>query len=235
MKYKRVLLKLSGEFLAGPDGKGISPDATRALAEEIQKAKHTGVQLAIVVGAGNLWRGARQGVGMDRATADYIGMLATSMNALALQDALESLGLETRVQTALTMAEVAEPYIRRRALRHLEKGRVVIFGAGTGNPFFSTDTAAALRGLEMGVDVVLMAKNQVDGVYSDDPRKNPNAVKYDELTYMEVLSKGLQVMDATAVSLCMEGKLPIVVFDIFKPGALVGIIQGERIGTLIHS
>ncbi|AEB11937.1 UMP kinase [Marinithermus hydrothermalis] len=235
MKYKRVLLKLSGEFLAGPDGKGISPDATRALAEEIQKAKRTGVQLAVVVGAGNLWRGARQGVGMDRATADYIGMLATSMNALALQDALESLGLETRVQTALTMAEVAEPYIRRRALRHLEKGRVVIFGAGTGNPFFSTDTAAALRGLEMGVDVVLMAKNQVDGVYSDDPRKNPNAVKYDELTYMEVLSKGLQVMDATAVSLCMEGKLPIVVFDIFKPGALVGIIQGERIGTLIHS
>jgi uridylate kinase len=172
MKYKRVLLKLSGEFLTS-NGFGIEPEATQALAREIKAAYDTGVQLAIVIGAGNLWRGARQGVGMDRATADYIGMLATIMNALALQDALEALSIPTRVQTALTITQVAEPYIRRRALRHLEKERIVIFGGGTGNPFFSTDTAAALRALEVGAEVVLMAKNKVDGVYSDDPRKNP--------------------------------------------------------------
>ncbi len=171
---------------------------------------------------------------MDRATADYIGMLATIMNALALQDALEDLGVPTRVQTALTIPQVAEPYIRRRALRHLEKGRVVIFGGGTGNPFFSTDTAAALRALEMGAEVVLMAKSGVDGVYSDDPRKNPNAVRFEELTYLEVLNRGLQVMDTTAITLCMEANLPILVFDIFQPGSLTGIIRGERIGTLIH-
>jgi uridylate kinase len=234
LNYKRVLLKLSGEFLGGEDGRGYAPEATQALAAEIARAHATGVEMGIVVGAGNLWRGTRQGMGMDRATADYIGMLATVMNALALQDALEREGLETRVQTALTITEVAEPYIRRRALRHLEKGRVVIFGGGTGNPFFSTDTAAALRGLEIGADAVLMAKNKVDGVYDDDPRKNPNARKFDELSYLDLLSRGLQVMDATAVSLCMEGKLPIVVFDIFQPGALVGIIQGQRIGTIIH-
>ena len=233
MKYKRVLLKLSGEFLTR-NGFGIEPEATQALAREIKAASDTGVQLAIVIGAGNLWRGARQGVGMDRATADYIGMLATIMNALALQDALESLGVPTRVQTALTITQVAEPYIRRRALRHLEKERIVIFGGGTGNPFFSTDTAAALRALEVGAEVVLMAKNKVDGVYSDDPRKNPEAVRFDELTYLEVLNRGLQVMDTTAITLCMEAGLPIVVFDIFKPGALVGIIQGEKVGTLIH-
>ena len=233
MKYKRVLLKLSGEFLTR-NGFGIEPEATQALAREIKAAYETGVQLAIVIGAGNLWRGARQGVGMDRATADYIGMLATIMNALALQDALESLGVPTRVQTALTITQVAEPYIRRRALRHLEKERIVIFGGGTGNPFFSTDTAAALRALEVGAEVVLMAKNKVDGVYSDDPRKNPEAVRFDELTYLEVLNRGLQVMDTTAITLCMEAGLPIVVFDIFKPGALVGIIQGEKVGTLIH-
>jgi len=233
MRYKRVLLKLSGEFLTR-NGFGIEPEATQALAREIKAAHDTGVQLAIVIGAGNLWRGARQGVGMDRATADYIGMLATIMNALALQDALESLGVPTRVQTALTIPQVAEPYIRRRALRHLEKGRIVIFGGGTGNPFFSTDTAAALRALEVGAEVVLMAKNKVDGVYSDDPRKNPEAVRFDELTYLEVLNRGLQVMDTTAITLCMEAGLPIVVFDIFKPGALVGIIQGEKVGTLIH-
>ena len=233
MKYKRVLLKLSGEFLTR-NGFGIEPEATQALAREIKAAYDTGVQLAIVIGAGNLWRGARQGVGMDRATADYIGMLATIMNALALQDALESLGAPTRVQTALTITQVAEPYIRRRALRHLEKERIVIFGGGTGNPFFSTDTAAALRALEVGAEVVLMAKNKVDGVYSDDPRKNPEAVRFDELTYLEVLNRGLQVMDTTAITLCMEAGLPIVVFDIFKPGALVGIIQGEKVGTLIH-
>ena len=233
MKYKRVLLKLSGEFLTR-NGFGIEPEATQALAREIKAAYDTGVQLAIALGAGNLWRGARQGVGMDRATADYIGMLATIMNALALQDALESLGVPTRVQTALTITQVAEPYIRRRALRHLEKERIVIFGGGTGNPFFSTDTAAALRALEVGAEVVLMAKNKVDGVYSDDPRKNPEAVRFDELTYLEVLNRGLQVMDTTAITLCMEAGLPIVVFDIFKPGALVGIIQGEKVGTLIH-
>jgi uridylate kinase len=233
MKYKRVLLKLSGEFLTS-NGFGIEPEATQALAKEIKAAYETGVQLAIVIGAGNLWRGARQGVGMDRATADYIGMLATIMNALALQDALEALSIPTRVQTALTITQVAEPYIRRRALRHLEKERIVIFGGGTGNPFFSTDTAAALRALEVGAEVVLMAKNKVDGVYSDDPRKNPEAVRFDELSYLDVLNRGLQVMDTTAITLCMEAGLPIVVFDIFKPGALVGIIQGEKVGTLIH-
>jgi uridylate kinase len=233
MKYKRVLLKLSGEFLTS-NGFGIEPEATQALAKEIKAAYETGVQLAIVIGAGNLWRGARQGVGMDRATADYIGMLATIMNALALQDALEALSIPTRVQTALTVTQVAEPYIRRRALRHLEKGRIVIFGGGTGNPFFSTDTAAALRALEVGAEVVLMAKNKVDGVYSDDPRKNPEAVRFDELSYLDVLNRGLQVMDTTAITLCMEAGLPIVVFDIFKEGALVGIIQGEKVGTLIH-
>ena len=234
MKYKRVLLKLSGEFLGAEDGKGFSPGATEALAREIANAKETGVELGIVVGAGNIWRGARQGMGMDRATADYIGMLATVMNALALQDALESVGLETRVQTALTITEVAEPYIRRKALRHLEKGRVVIFGGGTGNPFFSTDTAAALRGLEIGADAVLMAKNKVDGVYDDDPRKNPQAHRFEELDYLELLSRGLQVMDATAVSLCMEAGLPIVVFDIFKPGALLDVLSGKEVGTIIH-
>ncbi|PZA07208.1 UMP kinase [Meiothermus sp. Pnk-1] len=233
MKYKRVLLKLSGEFLTST-GFGIQPEPTKALAEEIARAHATGVQLSVVVGAGNLWRGAKQGVGMDRATADYIGMLATIMNSLALQDALESLGVPTRVQTALTISQVAEPYIRRRALRHLEKGRVVIFGGGTGNPFFTTDTTAALRGLEVGAEVVLMAKNKVDGVYSDDPLKNPSAQRYDTLSYMDVLNQGLQVMDATAISLCMDKKLPIVVFDIFQPGNLVRLIQGDQVGTLIH-
>lgn len=235
MGYQRVLLKLSGEFLSEPGERGISPGATKRLAGEIKKARETGVELAVVVGAGNLWRGAQQGVGMDRATADYIGMLATTMNALALQDGLESLGLQTRVQTALTITQVAEPYIRRRALHHLEKGRVVIFGGGTGNPFFSTDTAAALRGLEMGSEVILMAKNGVDGVYTDDPRVNPAAGRLAELSYIDVLNQGLTIIDATAVSLCMEGSLPIVVFDIFSPGNLVGIIKGERIGTLIHA
>ncbi|MCL4455110.1 MAG: UMP kinase [Deinococcus sp.] len=234
MRYKRVLLKLSGEFLTD-SGLGIQPDATKTLAQEIAKAHATGVQLAVVVGAGNLWRGAKQGVGMDRATADYIGMLGTVMNALALQDALEAAGIPTRVQTALTIAQVAEPYIRRRALRHLEKDRIVIFGGGTGNPFFTTDTTAALRGLEVGAELVLMAKNKVDGVYSDDPRKNPAATRYAELTYREVLDKGLQVMDSTAITLCQEAKLPIVVFDIYSPGQLERLIRGERVGTLIHN
>lgn len=234
MRYQRVLLKLSGEFLT-ESGFGIQPEATKNLASEIAKAHALGVQMAVVVGAGNLWRGARQGVGMDRATADYMGMLGTIMNSLALQDALESLGVPTRVQTALTITQVAEPYIRRRALRHLEKGRIVIFGGGTGNPYFTTDTTAALRGLEVGVSAVLMAKNKVDGVYSDDPRRNPQAVKFDELTFAEAVARGLQVMDTTALTLCMEGKLPIVVFDMFNPGALERIIAGEKVGTLIHN
>ena len=235
MKYKRVILKLSGEFLGAEDGKGFSAAAAESLAREIAAAQETGVEMGIVVGAGNIWRGARQGMGMDRATADYIGMLATVMNALALQDALEAAGLETRVQTALTITEVAEPYIRRKALRHLEKGRIVIFGGGTGNPFFSTDTAATLRGLEIGADAVLMAKNKVDGVYDDDPRQNPNARRFDELDYLELISRGLQVMDTTAVSLCMENNLPIVVFDIFRPGALLDILNGVNVGTIIYN
>ncbi|HEX7022057.1 MAG TPA: UMP kinase [Trueperaceae bacterium] len=230
---QRVLLKLSGEFLAGPRGFGITPDATRALAEEIAAAKGRGVQLAVVVGAGNFWRGAEHGGSMDPATADYVGMLATVMNAVALQDALEQQGVDTRVQSAITMQEIAEPYIRRRALRHLEKGRVVIFGGGTGNPFFTTDTAAALRALEIDADVVLMAKNKVDGVYSDDPNSNPEARKYATLSYMDVLNKGLTVMDATAISLCMGRNLPIVVFDIFTKGNLEKLLSGATVGTRI--
>jgi uridylate kinase len=232
--YKRVLLKLSGEFLAGENGFGISPEATSELAREVGAAcQGTGVELAIVVGAGNLWRGARNGAGMDAATADYMGMLATVMNAMALQDALERSGQPTRVQSAIAMSQVAEPYIRRRAMRHLEKGRVVIFGGGTGNPFFTTDTTATLRALEIGADVVLMAKNKVDGVYDDDPRKNPDARRIDNISHMEVVSRGLQVMDATALTLCVEKGLPIVVFDIYAPGNLGRLLAGERVGTLI--
>jgi uridylate kinase len=230
---KRVLLKLSGEFLAGPSGVSISPEATSALAQEIAAALSRGVQIAVVVGAGNFWRGAQHGGSMDPATADYVGMLATVMNAVALQDALEREGVDTRVQTAITMQEIAEPYIRRRALRHLEKGRVVIFGGGTGNPFFTTDTAAALRALEIDADVVLMAKSNVDGVYSDDPNLNPKAVKYDELSYLDVLNKGLKIMDATAVSLCMGKSLPIIVFDIFAKGNLERLLAGAHVGTRI--
>ncbi len=230
---KRVLLKLSGEFLSGPSGVGVSPDATRALAEEIAAAFSRGVQLAIVVGAGNFWRGAQQGSDMDPATADYVGMLATVMNAVTLQDALEQQGVDTRVQSAITMQEIAEPYIRRRALRHLEKGRVVIFGGGTGNPFFTTDTAAALRALEIDADVVLMAKNKVDGVYSDDPRTNPQAQKYRTLSYLDILNKDLKVMDATAISLCMGRDMPIMVFDIFTKGNLERLLAGEHVGTRI--
>ena len=231
----RVLLKLSGEFLAGPGGTGVSPDATRMLAQEVAAAQGRGAQLAVVVGAGNFWRGAQQGGGMDPATADYVGMIATVMNAVALQDALEQQGVDTRVQSAINMQEVAEPYIRRRALRHLEKGRVVIFGGGTGNPFFTTDTAAALRALEIDADMVLMAKNKVDGVYSDDPKTNPDATKYETLTYLDVLNQGLKVMDATAISLCMGKEMPIAVFDIFEPGNLERLLAGEHVGTRISS
>ena len=235
---QRVLLKLSGEFLAGDKGVGVSPDATKALAQEIAAARSSkgrGVQLAVVVGAGNFWRGAQHGGAMDPATADYVGMIATVMNAVAFQDALEQQGIDTRVQSAINMQEVAEPYIRRRALRHLEKGRVVIFGGGTGNPFFTTDTAAVLRALEIDADMVLMAKNNVDGVYSDDPNRNPEATKYDTLSYLDVLNKGLKVMDATAISLCMGRELPITVFNIFEKGNLERLLAGEHIGTRISS
>ncbi|ADI15888.1 UMP kinase [Truepera radiovictrix] len=231
----RVLLKLSGEFLAGTKGVGVSPEATRTLAQEIAAAHRQGAQVAVVVGAGNFWRGAQHGGEMDPATADYVGMIATVMNAVALQDALEQQGIDTRVQSAINMQEVAEPYIRRRALRHLEKGRVVIFGGGTGNPFFTTDTAAALRALEIDADMVLMAKNKVDGVYSDDPRKNPHAERFETLTYLDVLNQGLKVMDATAISLCMGKEMPIVVFDIFTPGNLGRLLAGEHVGTRISS
>ncbi len=236
MTYKRVLLKLSGEFLASENGFGIAHEATQALAQEVKAAKDSsGVEMCIVVGAGNLWRGARNGAGMDAATADYMGMIATVMNALALQDALEQLGQPTRVQTAIAMASVAEPYIRRKAMRHLEKGRIVIFAAGTGNPFFTTDTTASLRALEVEAEVVLMAKNKVDGVYDSDPRTNPNAVKIESITHMEVVSRGLQVMDATALTLCADKNMPLVVFDIFEPDNLARILRGEKVGTYISS
>ncbi|CAN5840313.1 UMP kinase [soil metagenome] len=232
---RRLLLKLSGEFLAGENGFGVAPESTASLAREIRAALDDGAaaQLALVVGGGNFWRGARNGGDMDPATADYVGMLGTVMNAIALQDALERAGVVTRVQTAIGMQAVAEPYIRRRALRHLEKGRVVIFAGGTGNPFFTTDTAAALRALEIDADMVLMAKNKVDGVYDDDPRRNPMARKYLELSYMDVLSQGLTVMDATAISLCMGRDLPMTVFDIFAEGNLLRLLAGERVGTRV--
>ena len=230
---RRLLLKLSGEFLAGENGFGVAPEATASLAREIGAAMGDDAQLALVVGGGNFWRGARNGGDMDPATADYVGMLGTVMNAIALQDALERAGVVTRVQTAIGMQAVAEPYIRRRALRHLEKGRVVIFAGGTGNPFFTTDTAAALRALEIDADMVLMAKNKVDGVYDADPRTNPAARKFAELSYMDVLSQGLAVMDATAISLCMGRELPMTVFDIFAQGNLRRLIAGEHVGTRI--
>lgn len=234
--FKRVLLKLSGEFLAGEEGFGISPDTTARLARLIVEAlQDSEIELAIVIGGGNFWRGARNGVGMDPATADYIGMLGTVMNAMALQDAMETAGRPTRVMSAIPMAAVAEPYIRRRAMRHLEKGRVVIFGGGNGAPFFTTDTTSTLRALEIGADVVLMAKNKVDGVYDSDPRKNPDATRFDTLTHHEVVERRLEVMDATAITLCMDKGLPIVVFDLFDPGNLERLFRGERVGTLIHS
>lgn len=234
--FKRVLLKLSGEFLSGDSGFGLSPEATMRLAQTIKAAREeSGVELAIVIGGGNFWRGARNGAGMDPATADYIGMLGTVMNAMALQDALERAGCDTRVMSAIQMHAVAEPYIRRRAIRHLEKGRTVVFGGGNGIPFFSTDTTATLRALEIGADVVLYAKNKVDGVYSDDPQKNPEATRFDHLTHRDVIDKGLQVMDMTAITLCMEKNLPLVVFDLFQEGNLRRLLTGERVGTLIQS
>lgn len=234
LKYTRVLLKLSGEALAGGKGSGLDLDVLRSIAGDIKALVALGAQVAIVVGAGNFWRGAAaERVGMDRTTADYMGMLATVINALALQDALESLGLETRVQTAIEMRQIAEPYIRRRAVRHLEKGRVVIFASGTGNPYFSTDTTAALRAAEIDAEVILMAKSGVDGVYDADPRKHPEARRFDRLDYMEVLQRGLAVMDATATSLCMDTGIPIIVFNFDNPGDMRRAVMGERVGTLV--
>ncbi|MCM0084284.1 UMP kinase [Geomonas sp. Red32] len=231
--YKRVLLKLSGEALGGEQGYGIDPQTITAIAREVKAVVEAGVELCLVIGGGNIFRGlAASSKGMDRASADYMGMLATMINSLAMQDALEKAGVDTRVQSAIGMAEVAEPYIRRRAIRHLEKGRVVIFGAGTGNPYFTTDTAASLRAMEIGADVILKG-TKVDGVYSADPKKDPTATKYQSLSYLEVLRKGLQVMDATAISLCMDNNLPIVVFDLTTEGNVLRVVSGEPIGTLV--
>ncbi|MWC26535.1 UMP kinase [Paenibacillus sp. MMS18-CY102] len=232
--FKRVVLKVSGEALAGQGGYGIEANVIASIAEQVKEVIELNVEVAIVVGGGNIWRGiAGTAKGIDRATADYMGMLATVMNSLALQDALEQIGVPTRVQTSIAMQQIAEPYIRRRAIRHLEKGRVVIFAAGTGNPFFSTDTTAALRAAEIEAEVILMAKNKVNGVYSADPFKDPTAEKYDQLTYMEVLNKNLGVMDATASSLCMDNNIPLIVFSITESGNIKRVILGERIGTIV--
>ncbi|GEQ38367.1 uridylate kinase [Tetragenococcus halophilus] len=233
-KYQRVVLKLSGEALAGEDGFGINPPTIQKIAEELKKVYELNVELAIIVGGGNIWRGqVGAQVGMERAQADYMGMLATVMNALALQDTLENVGVPTRVQTSIEMRQVAEPYIRRRAERHLEKGRVVIFAGGTGNPYFSTDTTAALRAAEIKADVILMAKNNVDGVYSADPKEDETAVKFEELTHLEVISKGLEVMDSTASSLSMDNDIPVVVFNLNKAGNIERAVMGENIGTTV--
>ena len=232
--YKRVLLKLSGEVFGGEKGIGVDPDVVHDVANQIAEVVRSGTQIAIVVGGGNYFRGAElQQRGMDRARADYMGMLGTVMNCLALQDFLEKEGIETRVQTAITMGQVAEPYVPRRAIRHLEKGRVVIFGAGAGMPFFTTDTVAAQRALEIGVQALLLAKSGVDGVYSADPRKDKNATKYESVTYDEVLSKSLAVADAAAFALCRENKLPIVIFDLKNQGNIRRAVSGESIGTLV--
>ncbi|MBC7246571.1 MAG: UMP kinase [Actinobacteria bacterium] len=231
--YRRVLIKLSGEAFMGAREYGIDPDTVNSIADELAEANRMGVQLAVVVGGGNIFRGvAASARGMDRAAADYVGMLATVMNSLALQDALEKRGVFTRVQSAIEMQAVAEPYIRRRAIRHLEKGRIVIFAAGTGNPYFTTDTTAALRALEIGAEAILKA-TMVNGVYDSDPMQNPDAVMYTSLDYIDVLRLGLKVMDATAVSLCMDNALPIVVFNMTVPGNIIRVLYGERIGTVV--
>jgi len=233
-KYKRVVLKLSGEALSGRQGFGIDGDMIASIAEQVREVVEMNVEVAIVVGGGNIWRGiSGSAKGIDRATSDYMGMLATVMNALALQDGLEKMGVPTRVQTSIEMQQVAEPYIRRRAIRHLEKGRVVIFAAGTGNPFFSTDTTAALRAAEIEAEVILMAKNKVDGVYSADPRVDAGAKKFERLTYMEVLNMGLGVMDSTASSLCMDNNIPLIVFSITEKGNIKRAVLGEKIGTIV--
>ncbi len=233
-KYKRVLLKLSGEAFSGPEQYGIDATTLKKVATQIKQVVEMGIGVAIVVGGGNIWRGAKaEKDGIDRVTADYAGMLATVINALALQDTLEKEGVITRTQSAITIQQVAEPYIRRRAIRHLEKGRVVIFAAGTGNPYMTTDTAAALRAIEIEAEVLLMTKNNVDGIYSADPRKDPKARKFDSLTYLEALNMRLAVMDATALSLCLENKLPLIVFDLRTPNSLEKVVMGEHIGTIV--
>ncbi|MFN8537210.1 MAG: UMP kinase [Thermomicrobiales bacterium] len=235
-RYSRVLLKLSGEALMGSQAYGIDPKVASAIAEDLRRVLAMGVQVAVVVGGGNIWRGISAAAGgMDRATADYAGMLATVLNALALQDALERIGIHTRVQTAIEMHAVAEPYIRRRAIRHMEKGRVIILAAGTGNPYFTTDTAAALRAVEIGAQVLLMAKNGVDGVYSADPRQDPTAERFAHITYLEALQRNLRVMDASALSLCMDNAMPIVVFDFQAAGNIERAVRGDAIGTTISA
>ncbi|MGD0537833.1 MAG: UMP kinase [Verrucomicrobiota bacterium] len=234
-KFRRILLKLSGEALADDSGVGIEPEVVHRMAKAIKEVRDLGVQVVVVVGGGNIYRGVRGSErGIERATGDYMGMLATVINALALQDALEKNGVATRVQSAITMSQVAEPFIRRRAVRHLEKGRVVVFGAGTGNPYFSTDTAAALRANEIGAEIVLKA-TKVDGIYDSDPKKNPHAKRFDQITYSEALSRRLKVMDTTAFSLCMDNKMPIIVFDFSAPHSILRVVQGEPIGTLVTS
>ncbi|MGX8176263.1 UMP kinase [Exiguobacterium artemiae] len=234
-KYNRIVLKLSGEALAGDQGFGINPAIVNSISKQIRELIELNVQVAVVVGAGNIWRGKTGAeLGMDRANADYMGMLATVMNSLALQDSLESVGVETRVQTSIEMRQVAEPYIRRRAMRHLEKGRVVIFAAGTGNPYFSTDTTAALRAAEIEAEVILMAKNNVDGVYSADPNLDPEAKKFETLSYLDVLKDGLQVMDSTATSLCMDNDIPLIVFSLMEEGNIKRVVIGDEIGTLVR-
>jgi uridylate kinase len=235
LKYKRILLKLGGESLAAADGDGIDPANADTLAQRIREVRDLGVEVAVVIGAGNLWRGS-EGLdhGMERATADYMGMIATVINSLALMDALERQEVVVRVQSAIEMRAVAEPYIRRRAIRHLEKGRVVVFGGGTGNPYFSTDTAAALRAMEIDADVLIKA-TKVDGVYDSDPKKNPSARKFDDLTYIDALNRRLGVMDSTAISLCMDNSMPILVLDLWKAEMLERAVRGERVGTVIHA
>lgn len=236
VKYKRVVLKLSGEAMAGDQGFGINPLTIKEIVEEIKEVHELGVEIAIVVGGGNIWRGSiGEEMGMERAQADYMGMLATVMNALALQDVLEANNVASRVQTAVDMRQIAEPYIRRRAVRHLEKGRVVIFAAGTGNPYFTTDTTAALRAAEIEADVILMAKNNVDGVYDADPRENKEASKFNRLTHLDVISKGLKVMDSTASSLSMDNDIPLVVFNLNTPGNIKRVVLGEDIGTTVEA
>ena len=231
--YKRILLKLSGEALAGDQGTGINAGVLAEVAKGVKAAADLGCEIGIVIGGGNLFRGvAASAQGMDRASSDYMGMLATCINALAIQDAFEREGMSTRIQTAITMAEIAEPYIRRRAIRHLEKGRLVIFAAGTGNPFFTTDTAAALRAMEINAEVILKA-TKVDGIYDKDPVKHPDAVKFDQLSYIDVLNRGLQVMDSTAISMCMDNKLPIITFSLKDPKNIARVVLGERVGTIV--
>ncbi|AAP99567.1 MULTISPECIES: UMP kinase [Prochlorococcus] len=235
MSYSRVLLKLSGEALMGSKPYGIDPEIVQSIAQDVSKVVQEGTQLAIVVGGGNIFRGLKgSSAGMDRATADYVGMLATVMNAITLQDGLERAGVETRVQTAIEMQQIAEPYIRRRAIRHLEKGRVVVFGGGCGNPFFTTDTTSALRAAEINADVIFKA-TKVDGVYNQDPKEYPEAIKYESLTFQEVLSKEIAVMDSTAIALCKDNKIPIVVFNIFQPGNINKAVAGEKIGSRISN